>query len=119
MSGLILFIIQYDNKDWLRESAKIGDIFASSSCTLAVVHALYDDFNNQGLFLPRSDPLAVRIYYPIRRKAVPISSARVRHIAGRNCFWKYEWLKKEQGQDDVSDIIRHIFIIRCLAASDR
>jgi hypothetical protein len=80
-----LCIIQYDKEDWFRESAKIGDIFKSSSCTLAIVYALDDDSNDQGLFLPRSDPLVVRIYCLVKRKAVFKASAKVLNITGRNC----------------------------------
>jgi hypothetical protein len=106
-----LCIIQGDEEDWLRESAKMGDIFESSSCTLAAVHALDDDSNDQGLFLPRNDPLAVRMCCPVKRKAVPKASAKVRNAAGRNCVWKYEWLKKGQEEADISDIIRHNTIV--------
>ena len=106
-----LCIIQHDKEDWFRESAKMGDIFESSSCTLAVVHALDDDSNDQGLFLPRSDPLAVRICCPVKRKAVLKASAKVLNATGRNCVWKYEWLKKDQGEADISDIIRHNTIV--------
>jgi hypothetical protein len=106
-----LCIIQHDKEDWFRESAKMGDIFESSSCTLAAVHALDDDSNDQGLFLPRSDPLAVRICCPVKRKAVLKASAKVLNAAGRNCVWKYEWLKKDQGEADISDIIRHNTIV--------
>lgn len=106
-----LCIIQHDKEDWLRESAKMGDIFESSSCTLAAVHALDDDSNDQGLFLPRNDPLAVRMCCPVKRKAVPKASAKVLNAAGRNCVWKYEWLKKGQGEADISDIIRHNTIV--------
>jgi len=106
-----LCIIQHDEEDWLRESAKMGDIFESSSCTLAAVHALDDDSNDQGLFLPRSDPLAVRMCCPFKRKAVPEASAKILNAAGRNCVWKYEWLKKGQEEADISDIIRHNTIV--------
>ena len=106
-----LCIIQHDKEDWLRESAKMGDIFKSSSCTLAAVHALDDDSNDQGLFLPCDDPLAVRICCPVRRKAVPEVSAKIRNAAGQNCVWKYEWLKRGQGEADISDIIRHNTIV--------
>lgn len=106
-----LCIIQHDEEEWLRESAKMGDIFESSSCTLAAVHALDDDFNDQGLFLPRDDPLAVRICCPVKRKAVPEVSAKILNAAGQNCVWKYEWLKKGQGEADISDIIRHNTIV--------
>ncbi|PQE07156.1 Heterokaryon incompatibility protein [Rutstroemia sp. NJR-2017a BVV2] len=41
-----LCIIQHDQEDWFRESAKMGDIFESSSCTLAAVDALDDDSND-------------------------------------------------------------------------
>ncbi len=106
-----LCIIQHDKEDWLHESAKMGDIFESSSCTLAAVHALDDDSNDQGLFLPRSDPLAVRMCCPVKRKAVPKVSDKVLNAAGRNCVWKYEWLNKGQEEADVSDIIRHNTIV--------
>ncbi|CZR67952.1 uncharacterized protein PAC_17851 [Phialocephala subalpina] len=87
-----LCIIQHDKEDWL-------------------LHALDDDSNDQGLFLPRSDPLAVGICCPIKRKAVPKASAKVLNAVGRNCVWKYEWLKRDQGEADISDIIRHNTIV--------
>lgn len=48
---------------------------------------------------------------PVKRKAVPKASAKVLNAAGRNCVWKYEWLKKGQGEADISDIIRHNTIV--------
>ncbi|PQE24439.1 heterokaryon incompatibility protein [Rutstroemia sp. NJR-2017a BBW] len=84
-----LCIIQHDKEDWVHESAKMGDIFESSSCTLAAVDALDDDSNDQGLFLPRSNPLAVRICCPV----TPVK--------------KYEWLKNDQGGANISDTLRH------------
>jgi hypothetical protein len=89
----------------------MGDIFELLSCTLAAVYALDNDSNDQGLFLPRRDPLAVRIYCPVKRKAVPKASAKVLNIARRNYVWKYEWLKKDQGEADISDTIRHNTIV--------
>jgi hypothetical protein len=89
----------------------MGQIFESSSCTLAAVHALDDDSNDRGLFLPRNDPLAVRICCPVKITAVPKASAKVLNAAGRNCVWKYEWLKKHKGEINISDMVNHNTIV--------
>jgi len=96
----------------------MGDIFESSNCTFAAVHALDDDSNDQGLFLPRNDPLAVRICCPVKRKAVPELSAKVPNAAGQNCAWKYEWLNNDEGEAGISDIIRYNTIVLRLRISN-
>ncbi|CZT11139.1 uncharacterized protein RCO7_05573 [Rhynchosporium graminicola] len=53
--------IARDKEDWLQESANLGQIFQSSSFTLAVLHALDDESNDRGLFIPRPGLLAVTI----------------------------------------------------------
>lgn len=106
-----LCIIQDDTEDWLRESGKMGDIFESSSCTLAAVHALDDNSNDCGLFLSRLDPLAVKLSCPLDKEPLSDISAKLAGRGQRDCVWKYTWFKSGQKDANPSDVASHHTIV--------
>ena len=89
-----LCIVQDDPDDWRVESQKMGDIFESSSCTIAAMDALDDDKNDRGLFIPRdTDPLAVRLALPYDKVPLTAISQKVFKRKSPVYVWKYQWLK--------------------------
>ncbi|ORY60766.1 heterokaryon incompatibility protein-domain-containing protein [Pseudomassariella vexata] len=90
-----LCIVQDNPLDWDEESRRMGDIFESSTCTIAAVDSLDDDDTDNGLFLSRNpDPLAVEFCLPYHKEPLIELSRRLFPNERQVFVWKYYWLKR-------------------------
>jgi len=108
-----LCILQDDEDDWKSQSEKMGDIFESSSCTIAAVDAIDIHGHDHGLFLPRhSDTLAVRLVLPFDKIPLVDLSEKVFKTKGPAYVWKYKWLKSESSDKQNLIADKHTVTLR-------